>query len=319
MLSHYPPTFVMKLTTSRFLFTSLLVALAPTASALDPSSELSSPIHRSGLNGGGASFTVISVSNTNTQPATPNDFGGTTNIMYNYVNTVPNAADPFQPLDCYVVDRVEQLTPGDTIAVLTNCHNAATSAGWVYIEAQDPEKFKEAWSFPYLIGHILVVNAAGGTYSLNMIPESQTNSSSLAFEFLAVAGSSLNIAHFQDPTENAFYVPATVTLAFDIFNDNEFQLSATRIFRCWFDQPLSAVSAVFSEDFLRNNTPNDPQELDINCDNMGDFETGWAKVEAILANTQTEVIYDPVIIGAITSGPASSIDGGRVLWNCAKD
>jgi len=307
----------MKLTTSRFLLASLVV-LAPTASALDPSSKLSSPIHRSGLNGGGSSFTILSVSNTNTQPSTPSDFGGTTNIQYNYVNTIPNAADPFLPHDCYVVDRVEQLTPGDTLAVLTNCHNAANASGWVYIEAQDPEKFKEAWDFPYLIGHVLVVNSAGGTYSINMIPDSQTESSTLALEFLAVAGSSLNIAHFQDPTEDEFYIPKTVTLAFDIFNDNEFQLSSTRVFRCWFDQPLSVVSPVFGEDFLRNNTPNDPQELDINCDNLGDFETGWAKVDAIIANSQTGTEYNPYIIGAITSGPASMVDGGRVLWNCAK-
>ena len=305
----------MKARISSLLFVSALAALSSTAAASEPTSELVYTNQRSGAGKTGIQFfTVLTVTNTNTQPATPNSFGGSTNVQFNYINTVPNPADSQLPLDCYVVDRVEHLTPGDTLSVLTSCHNAANANGWALVQAQDPEEFKEAWDFPYLIGSELVVNSQGGTYAINAIPSEKVCSSDLYMEFLAVAGSSLTIGHFQDPTESAFFVPATVQLAFDIFNDNEFQLSSTKVFRCWFDEPLENVSPVFREEFLRNNTPHDPQELDIDCDNVGDFETGWAIIRAILANTQTGTTYDPAIFGSITSGPAANINGGRHLW-----
>jgi len=305
----------MKARFSSLLLLSAVTAFASTASASEPSDELIYTNQRSGAGKSGISFfTVLTVTNTNTQPATPSSFGGSTNVQFNYINTVPNPADSQLPLDCYVVDRVEHLTPGDTLSVLTSCHNAAKASGWAFVQAQDPSKFKESWDFPYLIGHQLVVNSQGGTYSINAIPGHRVGSSELYMEFLAVAGSSLTIGHFQDPTENQFFIPATVQLAFDIFNDNEFQLSSTKVFRCWFDEPLSNVSPVFREEFLRNNTPHDPQELDIDCDNVGDFETGWAIVRALLANTETGTSYDPAIFGSITSGPAGNVDGGRHLW-----
>jgi len=218
-----------------------------------------------------------------------------------------------------VVDRVEHLTPGDTLSVLSSCHNAANARGWAQVVAQDPSLFKTNWKFPYLIGHELLVNAQGGTYSVNAIPGQALRSKELYMEFLAVAGSSLTIGHYQDPTAPQSFVPTQVVLAFDIFNDNEFQLSSTKIFRCWFDEPLSNVSPVFREEFLRNNTPHDPQELDINCDGVGDLETGWAIVRSVLGNTQTEVLESPPIFGVITSGPTALIDGGRHLWRVPVD
>ena len=79
-------------------------SLAPAAAAdgRQPGSVLIYPIHRSG----GAFFTVVSVTNRNTTPATPFSFGGTTKVMFQYVNTVANPADSQLPLDCVVVDRV---------------------------------------------------------------------------------------------------------------------------------------------------------------------------------------------------------------------
>ena len=57
--------------------------------------------------------------------------------------------------------------------------------------------------------------------------------------------------------------------------DMEVPLSATLVFNCWFDQPLTAVSPAFEESFLQL-LPNDPRELDIDCDNVGDIDPGWS-------------------------------------------
>ena len=313
----------MKALASSLLFVSAAAVLATSSSAQEnPCSELIYPTVQSmtpGPSGPQPFFTVISVTNTNTQPATPSDFGGSTNVHFNYFNTVHNPADSQLPLDCYVVDRVEHLTPGDTLSVLTSCHNAANARGWAQVVAQDPSQFKTNWNFPHLIGHELLVNAQGGTYSVNAIPGDNAQSDGLYMEFVAVAGSSLSIGHYQDPTNPQSYVPTQVVLAFDIFNDNEFQLSSTKIFRCWFDEPLTNVSPVFREEFLRNNTPHDPQELDVNCDGTGDLETGWAIIRSVLGNTDTEVLKSPPIFGVVTSGPTSLIDGGHHLWRARPD
>jgi len=330
----------MKLLTKISAAALLAATLAPAsfADGRNPGSLLVYPIHRSGAPAG--FFTILCITNTNTDPATPQSFGGTTNVMFEYVNTINNPADSQLPLDCYVVDRVETLTPADTLCVLTSCHNAAGGQeGYAVVTAQSPEHFKTAWSFDYLVGSEMVVTPVGGIYSINAIPfESKASkqkkiagsgdwSGSKAdgvakfddkeYEcapdtlyidsFLAVSRSSLTLLNLSGGTQY------NAVAGFDIWNDNEFPLSATKLFRCWFEERLEDVSLVFSEDFLRNNTPNDPQELDINCDNVGDFETGWAIIEGIVATSANDTIIDPVFLGAITA-TATNINGGHLLW-----
>ena len=97
---------------------SMLVSNA-FADGRKPGSLLIFPVHRSG-----EAFTVLSVTNTNLTPQTRVSFGGSTNVHYQYVNVVPNRANRFRPLGCFIFDRVEFLTPADTLSVLTACHNA---------------------------------------------------------------------------------------------------------------------------------------------------------------------------------------------------
>lgn len=321
-----------------------LAAMASTAFAdgRNPGSVLVYPIHRSGLVAQptcecppAVFFTVISVTNTNL------DFAGTagsTNVQFDYVNVVKNPFDPFHPLDCYVFDRVEELTAADTFSVLTSCHNAAgAQEGYLVVTAQDPDKFKTAWSWNYLVGSELVVTSLGGVYSINAIPftsdvaersetdldgDDQRDFDDAEYEgiaeelyidsFLALSGSSLTLINMTGG------VDFKATVKFDIFNDNEFPLSATKSFRCWFEEPLTSIGAVFSQAFLENNTPNDPYQLDINCDLVGDIETGWAVIDGIVASSSAQTQPNPALLGAITAGPAPSIDGGRLLWESAE-
>ncbi len=308
-----------------------LLATVGHADVLTPGSALVYPIHRSGKGSFlQPFFTVISVTNTNVNPV-----AGSTNVQFDYVNTVRNPIDSKLPLDCFVVDRVEVLTPADTLSVLTRCHNAADDLeGYVVVTAQNPSLFKSAWSFNHLVGSEFVINSQGGIYSLNAIPfsaiadqgmptdadmDGQLDFDGVEYEevpdklyldvFLAVEKSSLTLLNLTGGTQ------FTALVKFDIFNDNEFPLSATVAFRCWMEEKLSDISLVFDDHFLHNNTPNDPVELDIDCDNEDELETGWAIIDGIVANSSVESIPDPALLGAVTAGPALLIfSGGRTLW-----
>ncbi len=328
-------------------------ALAPAALAdgRQAGSVLVYPIHRSTLFSVAPLqlqppqqfFTVISVTNSNISPV-----NGGTNVMFEYVNTIPNPANPNLPLGCFIVDRVEMLTPADTLSVLTNCHNAAGGQeGYLVVSAQNPSVFKQAWSFNHLMGSELVVTSLGATYSINAIPFSSPLPQGQATDldadgmldfddqeyeaipdrlyiqsFVALAGSSLTLINM---TGNA---NATAIVKFDVFNDNEFPLSATLSFRCWVEERLDELSLVFNHFFLGNNTPNDPSELDLNCDNDDDLETGWAIIDGIVATDGQGSEVDPALLGALTAGPAimyggsadgekwvsAPIDGGVLLF-----
>ena len=45
------------------------------------------------------------------------------------------------------------------------------------------------------------------------------------------------------------------TVYFSVWNDNEFAMSATRPFNCWFNCPLAQISPLFTQAFLAC-TPN---------------------------------------------------------------
>ncbi len=316
-------------------------ALAPTSAAngRHPGSVLVYPVQYSGMDLSvptGASqyfWTIVCVTNSNLTPATPFSFGGSTNVQFDYVNTLRDYLKPLKPLHCYVNDVVEFLSPADTLCVLTNCHNASNEGGYLVVHAQDPARFKTAWSWDYLMGSEMVVTSSGGMYSVNAIPfaspladaaltdldgDGQLDFDGAEYQgipdvlyidsFLAVSNSALTLINLTGG------VDFTATVKFDIWNDNEFPLSTIQAFRCWFNEPLVTVSQVFSNYYLRVNTPNDLSELDINCDNIGDFETGWAKINGISASSTSETIANPALLGAITSGPEFIFDGGRLLW-----
>ena len=284
------------------------------------------PIHRSG----DGMFTIICVTNTDTRPATPVTFGGSINAHFEYVNVVPNPDNAFMPLGCTVFDRVEFLTPADTLCVLTSCHNASAPGGqegYVIVSAEDPNVFNTpAPGHLNLVGSEMVINAAGTVYSLNAIalrgavrnvvtgahtvvgPDVLTIDS-----YVALANSRLTLINAEGSAldKNDLY--------FSVWNDNERALSATLRFNCWFDQPLTEVSPLFAESFMAS-VPNDPAELDINCDGVGDIETGWATIQSrgVFDHGGQLVAPDGLVYGAITAD-TSTVGGGRLLWASEAD
>jgi hypothetical protein len=317
---------------------ALTLAPAVLADGRTPGSVLVYPVHRSAFGGVGSAsapyFTIVSVTNTNLKPITPlNGLGGSTNIHWEYVNVTPGSQQTKN--SCQVVNTVEFLTPADTRSVLTNCHNpTGGQEGYLVISAEDPNAFSTAWSHNYLIGSELVLSGTGGMYSMNAMPfdakgadgaatdadlDGQLDFDDVEYEgipdhlyldvFYAVSGSSIALINMTGGFNHV------ANVQFDVWNDNEQPLSATLAFNCWIEEPLDQISVVFDGQFLANNTNDDASELDINCDQIGDIETGWARVRGANASSSVESIPNPALIGAITAGPAGpSIDGGHLLW-----
>lgn len=322
---------------SAFALALLATAMAVPAAAdgLKPGSVLVYPFQRSqtGPTGTGANyFTIINVTNTNTQPATPISLGGSTSIHFEYVNT-DDSALPTEK-HCSVIDRIEFLTPADTLSVLTNCHNASGGQeGYLVVTAQDPAAFNKAWSHNHLVGSELVVAGSGVIYYLNAIPfkaiadggELTDEDGDLQLDFDGVEYEGISDSLYIDSfVADAFASLVLINMTggfhhvanvgFDVWNDNEFPLSATYKFKCWSEGLLSDVSLVFSSSFLANNTPNDPNELDINCDSISsnNLETGWAHIRGLNASSSVESIQDPALLGAVSDGLFGF--GGRRLW-----
>jgi len=336
----------------------LVGALAPAtlANGRNPGSVLIYTVQRSGPE----DFTVISVTNSNTTPMTPNSFGGSVGLHYEYANVVENTDPldpdaPFLPLNCVVFNRHEFLTPADHLSVVTACHNAVSPGGqegFLVVSAEDPAQFDVAVDHDDLMGSELVINASGGMYSINAIPfeglpeticddgregddcqdplfvggpTDLNNNGALDFDdfeyepipdvlsidsYIALAGSQLALLSLTGS-------PSDVnTVQFTVWNDNEFALSSTRVFKCWFDQPLDLVSPLFEESFLKNSTPHDPSELALVCGSGTTVETGWARIDSVDVSSMggLPVSSDGALLGSISAGPTSVIDGARLLW-----
>ena len=199
------------------------------------------------------------------------------------------------------------------------------------VTAQDPNLFKTAWSHNYLVGSELIVNGLGVIYSVNARPfaspletgaptdvdeDGQLDFDEIEYEgvgddlildsFLAALGSHLTLINL---TGGKDFV---ANVQFDVFNDNEIPLSATTQLRCWMDAPLREISLVFDQTFLAANAGNDTTELDINCDGVNEFETGWATIRGMNASSSAQSIPNPAMLGAITNG--LFFVSGRLLW-----
>jgi hypothetical protein len=316
--------------------TLLLGAVAPdlAAGGRNPGSLLIYPVHRSGA----SLFTIVCVTNTNTAPQTPFSFGGSTTVHYQYFNVIPNPANKFQPLNCVDFDRREFLTPADTLCVLTGCHNAVAPGGqegYLVVNAENPAAFRQAWSWNFLIGSEIVINASGAIYSVNAIPFVSPLQTGTATDVNQNTRYDLDGIEYEQAPE-FLYIDSYValvesqlamvnltgdardlnTLFFSIWNDNEFPLSASLVFNCWFDCPLSSVSPAFDEGFLAGLAANDPSELDIDCDGLGDLETGWAIIDSIDVSTGGGLAVSPdgAVVGSITAGGPTLLGAGHLLW-----
>jgi len=313
-------------TTTAALALSALAALAPSALAdgREPGSVLVYPIQESGLLSP-LLFTIVNVTNTNRVGS------GETDVHFEYVN-VSQSQTPFLFANCNIADRVETLTPADTLSVLTSCHNgAAKTLGYLVVSARNPELVDTYWSFNHLIGSEQIVSIGGGIYGLNALPfvsplpqgtdtdldqDGKRDFDGSEYEgiadelyidsFIGVLAGDLILLTFL----GGEYL---VNVNFIIYNDDEFQLSGQHSFACWTRTPLSAISGYFTEAGLLT-TANDPGELDLDCGGLQDVETGWAIVRPISALSITSsAIANPAVLGALSNDDTPFMNA-RELW-----
>jgi hypothetical protein len=302
-------------------------SIAPSALAdgREPGSVLIYPIQRSSLLNPGV-FNVVSVTNTNRAGS------GETDVHFEYVN-VTTSPSPFLFANCNIADRVETLTPADTLSVLTSCHNGGTDVqGYLVVSARNPNLVDTYWSFNHLIGSEQVVSAGGGMYSLNALP----------FKAIGAQGTDTDLdqdglrdfdgSEYEGIADELYidsYIGAVsgdlvlltflggeylVNVNFIIYNDDEFQLSGQYSFSCWTRTPLAQISGFFTEQGL-STTANDEGELDITCDGEEDFNTGWAIVRPTTALSITSPnVSNPAVLGALATDAPSQFMNARLLW-----
>ncbi|MEZ5978433.1 MAG: hypothetical protein R3F34_09465 [Planctomycetota bacterium] len=133
-----------------------LVAAAPSALAdgRRPGGVLVHPIQQAGLFDPGA--------RRHHRDEHRPDGAGETDVHFQYAN-VDTAGNPFLSADCTIADRVQTLTPADTMSVLATCHDgtSAPRRGSLVDSATDPELVVTSSSFDHLIGSEQMV-ALGG-------------------------------------------------------------------------------------------------------------------------------------------------------------
>lgn len=319
----------------RFIAIALFaLAFAPRglADGRKPGSVLVYTVHRSAP----GYFTIISVTNTDTTVASPTTLGGGTNVRFDYINVTPDPTNPMFPLASDLFSRMEYLSPADTLSVMTSCHDASygTTQGYLVVSAEDPSVFQSRWSHNYLIGSEVIITPCGAVYVVDAIPfsspvEAQRPTDVNGNMLIDFDGSEyeaipdiLYIENFIADTDTTLTLinlgggaAFTATIKVEAWNNNEFPLSGTRSFRCWAQPTLVELSPLFDPWFLHNNTPSDPTELDVTCDGVGEFETGWARIYGLVAQSPQKTVNKPAILASFGSWPFSTKTlGGHLLW-----
>lgn len=298
-------------------------APSPVAQAqnLEPGSLLIFPVVRSE----GAALSIVSVTNIDTSTAT--------DVSYRYLEVVDNPVDPLTPLDCTLTTFTENLTPADTLTRTVECQYPAHTEGYLVVVAENPGSPGGPWSHNALVGNQFFVRDLGVLYSLIPLsfqspqqpgnPTDNDTDGELDFDgfeysagpdrlyldnFLASLGNKLILINLTGGTQ--FDVSVDVC----IWNDNEIPLNGLLAFRCWFDERLDDLNVFFTLGFLLTSTMHDPTEWDVDCDGVGDLETGWARFNGLVAESSADAVPLPTILGAV-AGNSVGLERGRPLWH----
>jgi len=214
------------------------------------------------------------------------------------------------PVNCEEFNRTETLTGMDTLTLLTRAHNPQQERGYVYVFAKENGA---ATSHNGLIGSALVINGIEHfDYSVNPISfegyGGDANENGLrdldGNEYEAAPGQILVPRFFGQggPFASELILIGLsggaafdTTVQFAIYNDNEEMFSAQHSFHCWEKTSLMDISGVFSNDFLRDHTSHDSDEI-IGASN---YESGWFSLHGHVANSNTTSIQNPAVYAVL--------------------
>ena len=306
-----------KLTLSLFAACALLsFASNALANGRNPGSLLLFPIYdsRAGVN------SIITVTNTNndisynpeTQLAT-----GTVDVHYVYIDG----------WTCQEFNRVERLTPNDTLTVVCSHHNPNSSLGYLYVYAKDVLT-GEAISWNYLIGNMVsfdglqALEYGMNPFAFNAIPgegeitdldddgirdldgaEYEGMADELLIpRFFAQGNFFDSQLVFVNLTGGSQF---TTTIDLLIYNDNEQVFSGEFTFQCWDAEHLDMISGAFTQSFLQS-TNHDEDEIR----GLDWLESGWARLDGGIASSTQVTINDPAFAVALLEfiGPYAAAD-----------
>jgi len=218
--------------------------------------------------------------------------------------------------DCLETNRTERLTPCDTLTILTHAFLPGEKRGYVYAFAKSSTTGQPV-SFNWLIGSSLTMEAfTNFGYGLNAVNFRAIPQPDGALTDLDADGlRDLNDAEY-DPAPDVLYVPRflgqasqglqqsqlvlvaltggrafSTTVGLQVFNDNEEALYAQHTFDCWDKPNLTEINGAFRNSVLLDSghSPSETQGL-------GGRETGWMRVDGVLASSVALDIVDPAVL-----------------------
>lgn len=253
-------------------------------------------------------LTIITVTNTNSNAKLDPGTGlqeGTIDVMFKYISGV----------DCTPVDRIERLTPNDTLSLVASEHNFnPNETGFLYVYAIDTDSGLPV-AFDYLIGMETIYDIEQQvSFSLNPLAfqvgsdgpgdDHQLSLDGLEYEMMP---DELLIPRFHGQGDGTTFISPfsshlilfnltggayfTAQAKVLVFNDNEQAFSDMVVFDCWDLVPLLEVSLATRLGFLEG-TNHDPDEVEI----MGvSMESGWLRLDGDLAFNAYTHFKNPAI------------------------
>jgi hypothetical protein len=239
-----------------------------------------------------------------------------TNTNRNYINGFVRVE--FRYIDgttCLETNRTENLSPNDTLTVITRTHQGGQNRGYVYAFACDLQG--AAITFNNLIGDEIVLDGiealdygmeaftwrgvppqrqvtdldGDGIRDLNGLEYEPSPDVILVPRFLGQDSTTHGQLIFVNLSGGAAF---TTTIDLQIFNDNEDPFSAQYTFHCWAKTPLLAINGMFSNSMLHA-SDDAPDEV------LGNpsMEAGWMRLDGNVAISSAAVIQDPAFLAVL--------------------
>ena len=239
------------------------------------------------------------------------------------LNGVPDECEEpgTSELDCSEFDRYEDLTPNDTLTLLTSAHNPEHALGYLVVYVVDEENQPIAQDS--LAGQLLAINGIDRfEYSVNPVdfrsPVAAGELTDLDGDeirdldgaeyelapdelmvprFVGQGAQATAINGFEGFSGSLILVDLNSGAQFDTtvdflsYNDNEEVFSGEYTFNCWDKPYLTDISGAFASDFLKNWTNHDENE------SLQGREYGWFKFWGHVANSTAASLADPAIYG----------------------
>ncbi len=262
--------------------------------------------------------TVLTVTNTNCD-FTGNPFTENIAVEFVYIDHE----------DCSEFNTTVTMTPCDTLTLLTKYHNPNHDQGYVYAFAKSVTSGQPV-VHNALIGQTLIINGMMSfEYSTNAVAFKGIGDGTLTdldddgirdldgVEYDEAPDEILIPRFFGQnfsPNQGRDVVPVgrqthselilvnlsggaafTTTVDFLIYNDNEEVFSSEYTFDCWDKPYLLDISGLFSNQFLKQSTNHNPNEI------LGAsyLEAGWMKLDGAIAQSTQIVIQDPAFYAVL--------------------